>query len=51
LRFFPKFYYIKRNFYEFFSGRFSSTYNGDVDLSISDHKLIAKSTKVWLKYR
>jgi len=44
LHIFSEFYYTKRNWYEFFSGRFSSTYNGDIDLIICDHRLIAKLT-------
>jgi len=48
--FFLEFYYTKHNYYEFFSGRFSSIYNGDIDLSIYGHRVIAKSIEVWLQY-
>jgi len=36
LHIFPEFYYKKCNYYEFFSGRFSLTCDGDIDLSIFD---------------
>jgi len=45
LHIFPDFCYTKHNYYKFFSEKFFSTYDGDINLSIFNHRLIAKWTK------